>query len=418
MNRYILFIFLFAIEAGAQVPEHRRDTFLFPAWESTVLRVPVLRGETQPQIIVPQQSDLCFNIEMDFELHVGSRTVDQCMFINTEKGITGYLPPSSNGLVNVLLPEIPTFDFTVNSMKGNLFHYFNRKGKHDVIDHWVSTGNTDISLTQKGQAVLFDGAGVLARKTETAEYCGANMRATAYRLETGNTSTTWFIYSDHYPQKLHAKEFLGHFGVGYLKTEEGLFLIMEMRSTSVTTKITNIANVHPCFNASIFRKQEEEANRNVNADLQTERDKIARDEAAINGDCQGEKRALIDFRRRAVSIQEQNLRNSQHGNVYQDSITQRGYLDRNNPDLMVEQGMLQNKLNGCLLQKSLEKARDNTERQRIQDKISCLNQQYAQLQNLQTQLNRIDQQYAGNLARIHAEKSALLMRIMSVSGCN
>jgi transposase len=55
--------------------------------------------------------------------------------------------------------------------------------------------------------------------------------------------------------------------------------------------------------------------------------------------------------------------------------------------------------------------------QRAAERINCLGQQLAALQQLETQMRALDQQYASEPGRAHAEKSTLYLRNMP-RGCN
>ncbi|MBS1563985.1 MAG: hypothetical protein JST39_06325 [Bacteroidetes bacterium] len=387
----------------------RRDSLSFGQLKPLIMRVPVLQGQSQPRIIMPHEPRICFNTEFDIKLAVGSRIAEQAMFINSTDGIVGYLPPSNDGLINIIMPEIPKFSFAIIGMKGNIYRYYNQKGKGDVIEHYVSTGNTQTFQYQPTGGVNTASpvpATALFRKTETGDYCNGNMRAQAYRTE--NSATTWFIYGDRFPEKLHPIKYLGSFGVGYFQTEEGLYLILEMRTGTMQCRVTDIQNIHDCFDPNPFVIAEEKFNTGAASNLQHERDRLARQEAQISGDCVNEKTALLNFRKQNQQQQEENLRKSKEGNTYQDATAQKAMLGMMDPLIMVQDGILSTKVSICGTEHHMATAPHD---QKIQDaqKISCLNQQLSGLQNLESQMRALDRQYASQPARALSEKSKLYL---------
>ena len=402
MKRIMLAFVSFSISLTLSAQHHeRRDSLTFAQLKTLIMRVPVLTGQTQPQIIVPHQR-LCFNVEFDFKIGVGSRIAEQSMFINSSMGITGYLPPSTDGLINMIMPEIPKFSFSVIGMKGNVYRYYNQKGNHDVLEHYVTTGNTQ---TYQYTTTITPGGGAdLLRKSETGTYCNGNMTATAYRAEAGGA--TWFIYGDHFPAKLHPKKYLGNFGIGYLLTEEGLFIITEMRTGAVQCKLTDIQNSNACFDTQPFVLLEDKFNTKAAADLQRENDKIARDEAQVSDHCVAEQMAVINFRKENQRKQEENLRRSKEGNMYQDAGAQKAMLGMMDPLISVQEGILSTKVSICNTHYRMATA-SQSEQPRLSEKLRCLNQQLADLQQMETQMRALETQYASNPARVLAEKGRL-----------
>ena len=414
MKRIIVVIaVMIAMTASAQHHE-RRDTLSLAAWKRAVMRAPVLTGESEPQIIVPHQPSLCFNVEFDLKMTVGSRVVEQCMFINYGMGLTGYLPPSASGLINMIIPEIPDFTFSVISLKGNVYRYFNKKGRNNALEYYVTTANSQTFQYQMQTGGPLNERVTMNRKTETGSYCNGNMTARAYRTDDPNT--TWFIYGDRFPEKIHPKRMLGNFGVGYLHTEEGLFIVTEIRTNSFQCRVTDIQNSNACLNTQPFRIMEDEFNTKREQELQREREKLARQEAHISGDCIAEQTALLNFRKEMHRKQEENLRRSKEGNLYQDPAAQRGILGMMDPLMSVQEGILNTRLSICKTQKSMERSGSGGS-QRAAERIGCLGQQLSALQQLETQMRALDQQYASEPGRAYAEKSTLYVRNMP-RGCN
>ena len=414
--RYILILLVcVATTIQAQDPHHRHDTIPFAQWQQEITRAPVLTGGSQPIIIVPNQQPFCFDKLLYLKMAIGRLSSEQSIYLDTHNGLTGILPPSrSGGAIMEIMPELENFTFTVMSMKGNVYIYKNQKGKTGI-EHWVRTGNTQNFLYQ---SPTLSGPGVsagLARKAERRGYCNNKVTALAYRYD-GNPNT-FFIYGDRFPERLHPIKYLGSFGVGYMYCQEGLFLIMEMNFGANYVRIGDMETVHNCFNPSGFQVAEDKFQSNQQADIQKSRASADREQARISGDCVSEKQKVLDFKKAMTEKQETLLRNSQHGNLYQDSTAQRAILGFMDPLDNVRGSILGAQLSICLAQTDISRNPSNAQSDEL--KIRCLEDQIARLQDAESRMTALDHQYATQPARAQAEKSKIYWDLLkNMPNCN
>jgi hypothetical protein len=224
-------------------------------------------------------------------------------------------------------------------------------------------------------------------------YCDNKINARAYRYD--GSPTTFFIYGDRFPEKLHPLKFLGAFGVGYMYCEEGLYLIMEMNFGANYVRIGTMENVHSCFNPAPFQVQEDAFHAKAQQELREERANTDRQQDQVRGECTGEKQAIVDFKRALNQKHEELLRRSQHGNTYQDSVAQRAMLSMTDPLDMVRESILNVNLNICLSHRHGGNA------------VSCLREQLSALQDAETRMMALDQQYASQPAIASAKKGKI-----------
>ena len=393
------------MDLQAQPPPPRRDTTHFAQWRQDITRVPVLTGGSQPITIVPNRQQYCFDKQLYLKMKVGRLDAEQSIYLDTHNGLTGILPPSSHGgAVMEIMPEIENFNFTVMSMKGNVYMYKNQKGKNGI-EHWVLTGNTQNFLYQSPTATSPGSGAGLARKSERRGYCDNKISAIAYRYD--GSPNTFYIYGDRFPERLHPLKYLGSFGVGYMYCQEGLYLVMEMNFGTNYVRIGTMENVHNCFNPAPFQPQEDAFQARQQAQLQEERAATDRKQQEVTGECTGEKQAIVDFKRAMNQKHEELLRKSQHGNLYQDSVAQRAMISMMDPLNSVRENILNVKLGICMSQ------------QHGGNKVSCLNDQLSILQAVETRMMSLDQQYASQPARAQAEKSKIYWELMkTMPQCN
>ena len=415
MKKLLIFIAIcFTVNAQAQPP---RDTVWgnFPnqPYLNQILRATVVSGETQQIIIHPNQEPFCFDKKITIKSTVGSRVFEQCIYLDTKGGLLAFLLPvnSSGGGLCDIKPDDKDFHFSVMGLKGNVFNYHNTE-KKGQLQHWVSTGNT------VEHRYIFEGANntnqyTLHKKGERRDYCDGKIKATSYKYD-GATAPTLFLFGKNYPADINvtANKYIGNFGIGYQYTDKGLYLIMENVASGYTCKITSIEDVNVCFDPSPFKKMEDEFLTKRTAELQKMREKIAKDEqkAANSQDCSSEKMAVVNFQKEELRRQEENLTNANHGNVYQDNVTQRAYAGMMDPLRMVQESILNTKVGICQTQVNINKRpNDNS----LQAKLNCKTALLGKLTAAEAEMRAIDTEFALSPGKAMAEKSKVYLRVMA-----
>lgn len=418
-----IFIFLcsiFLVMSLKAQPPHRDSTrrdsaaFFWPQGSAQLLHAPILQGTSQGINIVPRQQ-YCFDATVEIELFYGGRrSLGCCLFLNTTDGYIGYTTPSVSGAINMIIPEVESFSFTVINFKmNNVFMYRNQKGKNDQLIHLVSTSNTDSHEYQMTNLLT---ASPLSRKSERRTYCEGSAEALAYKRT--DEPTTWFLYGDRFPATLQAQKFLGAFGVGVVHTDQGNFIVMERTAGANYTVIKRITKERLCFDPSNYKMAEADMYAKRAEQLAAEREKINRDEVSVqnSGVCVSEKMELINMRRAQLQIQEDNLRKSQSGNLLQNRVAQKGTLDMMDPLATVQMGQLQAKIGICTARNDM--ARFPNHATEDIPRIQCLTDQLAALQRAETEMRAAETRYAANMAQALAEKSKIYMRVLSQISCN
>jgi hypothetical protein len=211
------------------------------------------------------------------------------------------------------------------------------------------------------------------------------------------------------------QKFLGGFGVGVIKTDAGVYMVMELGLGRNYTVIKHIERRTVCFNPEAFKLQEADFFAKRTADLQQEQVKINADEAEAQRApcCIAERMAQINFRREQLRVQQDNLRNGQRGNLIQDRVAQKGMMDTMDPLPIVQGSILATRTSICTAQfyMSRDPARGG-------QKVSCLNGQLSALQIAESQMRAVDQQYSTDIARALVEKSRIYSGLMRQPSCN
>jgi hypothetical protein len=251
----------------------------------------------------------------------------------------------------------------------------------------------------------------LSRKPENRSYCDGRITAQAYKYDGG--TTTWYLYGDRFPPQLHPVKYLGAYGVGYMLTQEGMYLVMELNFGNTYVRIGDMQLVHNCFNPSDFKSMEDNFVVKRTEEIRHEQQKASDEEAHISGDCASEKQAVVDFKKELNRKHEDLLRRSQHGNVYQDTVAQRAMLSMNDPLDAVRQGILSNRVGICGAEHDMAKYPSHMPED--QARIQCLQDQIRKLQDAEARMMAFDNQYASQPQRANAEKSKIYWEIMKTA---
>ncbi len=420
----LLYILFTCIAAKAQHRQQPDTTRLH--WDNSIgsingaklqlTQAPVLKAANEEHRISPNQQ-FCFDVMMEVELNVGGTSLFTAVFINTTDGYVGYTKPTTGGAINILLPEIESFSFTIMSYKlGNVYMYHNRRASHgNGIDHLVTTSNTELRDYSATNNLT---AAPLIRKNERRSYVYGTMNGQAYKRS--DETTVWYINTADYrsvlPSTLQAQKFLGALGVGIVQTDYGPFILCERTNGHSYTRITNIERCHTCFDPTGFKLLEAGFYSKELENLRAESDKINREEAAIqhHTHCQTEELAVIAFRRENVKIQEENLRKAQQGNLMQDKSAQKAMLGAADPLISVRQSQLEAKVNICAIQHGLSEHPGDAS---LQNKLACAQQRLSTLQQAEASMSQIDRQYS-NVVEAKMHKEQLLMELFKHSNCD
>jgi len=408
--KHIVIYFILFLFSGLYVNGQPPPDTVYSGWSGIrahITNAPIIRAGAVAAVLTPVGQRLCFDSRIDVEQLYGGQRVEQSLFLNTTDGYVGFALPGENGTAarDAISPELPDFSLMVFGYQGNVYRYFNRKNKQSVIEHWVSTANTDVHKYQMTDPLT---TAPISRKNVTKTFCNGMAVAMAYKLP--DLSTVWYVYGDRYPEVLHVQKFFGGFGVGVIRCDEGTFILMEMQAGNNRTTILEIKQSLTCFNPAGFKMEEAEFITKRRRELDIERDKIERQamQAARATTCQSQRMAIVNFNRSELQKQEQNLNNITHGNTYQDLATQKAYVSMMDPLTTVEVGILDAELSMCNAQEILNHGPSASATQ----KLSCATITRSNMVALKAQMIAVDTQYATQPGMAMSKKSQLLLQAL------
>jgi hypothetical protein len=331
-----------------------------------------------------------------------------CLYINTRTG--------DLGLRYGRTPELGVCAFNVNDEKfrftliratGQVQTYMTHN-KNGVLKYYVSTGNTEV------HPVSFPSFRdtTLHRQAETDRIPRETIVSQAYRAS--SAGPTVYLYGRTTPRDVTVQDFLGFGGIGYVKTNRGIFMATRADMGSMRMEVHYWQDVPTQLDMNPFESVESYMDNALEATMQREENKLRTE--TYSGECGGEedelrRRKLADIASRRQKIVEKNA-----GNIYESERTRKATGELLMPNLEVMHQELEVKI--CRANVRLSRTRSETTRAQTEERIQCYRTSQQELSRLQEELNAVDVRYRNDAGRSYAEKVRLQTRLMSVgSSC-
>lgn len=181
--------------------------------------------------------DICFDKKFSYLLIGAGVNMSTCLFVNTQNGFIG-IPFSkdenSQPIACIGMDQgNPDFILTTQSLKGQTFTFVNeeRKGR---IEHRMSTGFSDINPLVRNNSLTR--STVLRKANITRRWTVDDLLAQAYL----SNRDTIYLYGSPYPQTLTIENSLGMPGAGYLKTNRGVYAMLQFTNASNNFKVHTV----------------------------------------------------------------------------------------------------------------------------------------------------------------------------------
>ncbi|MCX8020091.1 MAG: hypothetical protein N2747_06310 [Chitinophagaceae bacterium] len=418
---FLLSFALWVFTTSAQRPAEprrpsRTDSITFftgpyAAYLNSVYNADVIQGKSEPKPVAPNAEMLCFDKTFVVKMAAERAGSLFCLMLNTKDGFIGYNPlPNTRTADCELNIENSRFNFNLIGLAGVMYHYFATK-KVNQLEYYVKTSNTDRYQYNISTRI----PGILTRKTERRDYCGGKVKARAYKKD--GDPAVYFLFGQDYPPEINInnKAFLGNFGVGYLNTDKGLFIIMEVQEGAYNAKIEDIQVVQRCFDPTKFKKLDEETFFNKEKEIEKKKQELdqKQNEPARYSACQAAKNQLLTFQKQVAGKKNEALQKAKSGNQINNPQTQQAIMDYDNPEDAVEEMILETKYELCTVTESNNENPDPKK----EKKINCLQQRLSLLQSIKSKMNAIEGNPAMDKKKKHFEKIKIFSEVYLTPVC-
>jgi hypothetical protein len=348
-------------------------------------------------------------IEFDRRLLVqisGPTPSEMCLYINT---VTGDI-----GITYGRVGELGACELNVNDRKfrfmlvrssGQVQTYMTVE-KNGALKHYMSTGNTEIfpvSFPPMENTDLHRFGSVVPGRRR------GGVESRAYRANA--SAPTFYLHGRTDPATVTTQGFLGHSGIGYLKTNRGIFMVVRAELGSTEFRAYSWSEVPTRLDPDLFEQLEVIMNEKYTASLDRQEEKIRADEPT--GDCASEETELNRLKLADVQARRGLNRERNSGNVYENESVRRASGEMMTPNLAIMNQEVELKI--CKANVRLSRTRGETARAGIERRIQCYREQKIELNRLQMEWDAIDARYPNDAGRAYAEKNRTYMRLMSLA---
>lgn len=370
---------------------------------ATSLDVPALTsGPSRPSDGSPM---IVFDKRILVQVSGGVRPGEMCLYINTVTGDIGitYGHGGTLGVCEINVNDTK-FNFMLVRSSGQVQTYMTRE-KNGALKHYMTTGNTEIypvsfPAMENTELYRFGVAdpGSRRRGVESHSY-----RANA-------SAPTFNLYGRTAPANFTTQNFLGYSGIGYLKTNRGIFMSVRAQLGPTRFNVYSWSDVTTRLDPDLFEQMEVIMDEKITSGLDRQENKLRNE--TFSGSCSMEEEELRRLKLEDVDTRRGLNRQRNSGNVYESESARRATGEIMIPNLVVMNQELVVKT--CKANERLARTRSETGRSDIERRIQCYRTQQAGLSELQAEWNAIDARYPNDAARAYMEKNRSFGRLASI----
>lgn len=345
-----------------------------------------------------------------------SRGAETFLYINTRNGDVGIVTGPTGTLGDgSLRPTDPEFRLKLITRTGEVLNFYNRVKNGSVVQYVASGGtevfpvmfppsNTEITRRGGSESYRDDSLGRRGRVAAQAYAAAGPSSPTAFLVGTTN---------ERRHQSLVVEKLLGYSGIGYLKTNKGVFIVRELRSGGNAFVAENWQNISTSFDKAPFQLVEQL----VAAGSESDQRKLeALRGKTFTGECSEYEAAKNEIQQRILVRRRQAVERTQSGNIYQNPGTVQGYADMFDYSTQLELEDMDAQLRTCNAER--QRSGTNTSGEtfnRLSERIRCLQNYRVEIRGVKLEIDEIDRANASRPDRGLAAKQRAMGRLAGKS---
>lgn len=238
------------------------------------------------------------------------------LYINTNNGdfatITGKAGNNEDGSFNI---DDPNFRLTYFNPRGRIYNFYTRK-KNGSIERYMSSMNTEIVAYSSG--IPFQRT-TIYRIGNATNPLPQRFDAASFKASGSNAPTLVFCGGKpgSKPEKLLLKRFIGYSGIGYAKTDEGIYMAVKAKSDQGSFTATKWKNERYKINISDFKHIESEMYEDMFAKNAEKTAKL--ESKTFTGNCADIKTLINELKIEQKKKEKQNIEDMGKGNPMTDT---------------------------------------------------------------------------------------------------
>lgn len=309
------------------------------------------------------------------------------LYINTTNGdiatITGKSGIADDGSFDI---DDPKFRMTYYNPHGRVYNFFTRKKNGNIV-RYMSSMNTEI--------VAYSGGIPFERTTAYRTGDGINplpQNFAAHSFKASGNGVPTFILCGGKPktkpEKLLFKRFIGYSGIGYIKTDEGIFMVVKVKSSKGTFTANKWKNERHKITLSDFKHLEGEMYSDMAANNESETAKL--ENKTFSGNCSDIENRINQLKIEQKKKEKKNIEEMSRGNTVTDANVRnamKGMYGDPVEQLEIDEMAVELKL--C----KWEQKRVKTDYDH--QKKACYMEEKARIQRAASELTTLKQRYSG-----------------------
>ncbi|WP_157558023.1 hypothetical protein [Niabella aurantiaca] len=370
---------------------------------ATLINVPFLIPGSARRSAHESSTILRFDKRIKISNTASGRESETYLYINTRNGSiatrTGRAGKLGDGSFNI---NDKKFRLSYYTPAGLYYTYYNREKKGELL-HYVATMNTE--MVAYSTNLVFERTSV-NRAGSSKNVLPQNLQATPYKASGSSAAPTIYLYGGPTPQQFLLKRFLGYAGIGYVKTDKGIWMIVEMSSDAGSFKATEWEDIDLQFDKTPFIAVENRMNEKAVTGIDK---KIAElDAKTYSGPCAYLYQAKKEWNRQELERQKQALARMNQGNLIND-INNSGLgalIDFQDPEYSLKGAEIEADIRICNSENSKITTEDEAQRQ--SKTIECANKTKTEIQKAKREMMAITRRYPNDKAKALIEKRKVL----------
>jgi hypothetical protein len=378
-----------------------------------------ITGESEPRDFLSQLDTWFINFNRRFIIEVQNNgtTAYFCMLVSTTGGYVAYLGPeyTLSPSLAAINPNSPDFRLTILSQKGQVLIFSNmstgsRMKKQLFFGNTYAVPVAALANMERKQ---------LTRQTGQRSYINNSIVGFPYKVNgaTGGTSPIFYVHKSSSMTNagsFTAEKFLGIMGVGYLKTNDGVYLSLGFEAGSAKAKVIAMDNENVMFDGANFECLDCDFINKARVSIRTGREKLLAERANITGPCAQQELERNQLKLETLNDHEQLLRDYGRSNAFGgDSVRTVTILDFQDPLIGLKEDLAKLKISLCNAQGSANRVASRPE------VINCIRRRISNTQRAIMDMESINNRYPYNRGLGLAEKSEVYFRLSRENGeCN
>lgn len=332
-----------------------------------------------------------------------------CLYLNTRNGDKAVSIDRDGSSCRDALPvNDEKFTLTLFTYSGEVLSFYNRKN-NGRIEHYVTSGGTELVPVN-----YFPDTGLLERRGETVDFFRHDYTAHPYRANTSG-APKFYLVGERTPERLSVQKSLSYTGIGYVKTDNGIYMSFRMEKGDTFFNVQSWQNVATTFDKAPFRLVEAELSTEFSEYYAREMRKL--EAKRFSGTCSEYESQLNELRKQELRRQREAVGRTTSGNVYQSRTAVSGYSDLVDPVFQLESFDMDTQVKICKAEATLSRSNGERTRARLTEKIRCLNNLRLDIRRVKLEMDALDQRYRDNPERGLPEKQRLFGTLTGRS-CN